>query len=331
MPTISTGCTDTILALLRTNNTNYDLYKSIDVFLDVEHINPTADEKQACEMVTNFLIRSEEVIKYLQDYKNGALNEMKHAFENPDKPEIQQQAFELLQHSFDQTKKCLEVAAHLKQIVPCILWSMVKGPLPLVEQLNVCQALCCQFSLIIDFVHRFDELKMNTPNVINDISFYRRMMNRADSVAQCSQSYNIEEGNEVLFFFSEPTPMLKALVDSTKTFVANAELKIENTVDTLTCFVSVCRQMLERKSNVEKLSANSQNFFTRVLVGAFILLDHTDPNGAFCRQSPIDVKSLVTVIKMNSTESEGLLSAMKFTSKNFNNPKTPKAIKALFN
>uniref|UniRef100_A0AC34GP45 CYRIA/CYRIB Rac1 binding domain-containing protein n=1 Tax=Panagrolaimus sp. ES5 TaxID=591445 RepID=A0AC34GP45_9BILA len=331
MPMISTGCTDTILALLRTNNTNYDLYKSIDIFLDVEHITPTPDEKQACEMVTNFLISSEEIIKYLQDYKNGAASQMKQALENPDKPEIQQEAFQLLQHFFDQTKKCLEVRARIKQIVPCILWSMVKGPLPLCEQLNVCQALCCQFALIIDFVHRFDACKMDTPNALNDISFYRRMMNRPDCIAQCSQGYNIEEANEVLFFFSETTPMLKALVDSTTTFVANSELKIENTVDTLACFVSVCRQMLERKSNVERLSSDNQNFFTRVLVGSFILLDHIDPNGAFCRQSPIDVKSLVSVVKMNATESTRLLNAMKFTSKNFNNPKTPKAIKALFN
>jgi hypothetical protein len=331
MPTLSTGCTDSILALLRTNNTNCDLYKSIDVFLDVEHITPTQEEKQACEMVSNFLMTSEEVIKYLQDYKKNDLNYVKLSIENPDNEEIQQETFQHLMQHYDQLKQCLEVASRIKQIVPCILWSLVKGPLPLSEQLNICQALCCQFALVIDFVNRFDGLKLETPQALNDISFYRRMINRPECVAQCSEGYNVEEAGELLFFFSAPTPMLQVLVDATADFVQNAELKIENTVDTLACFISVCRQMLDKESNASRLSPDNQNFFTRVMFGAFILLDHTDPNGAFCRQSPIDVKSLVNVVKMNAAESERLLSAMKYTSKNFNNPKTPKAIKALFN
>jgi hypothetical protein len=65
------------------------------------------------------------------------------------------------------------------------------------------------------------------------------MISRPECVAQCSEGYNVEEASQLLFFFSAPTPMLQVLVDATADFVQNAELKIENTVDTLACFISV--------------------------------------------------------------------------------------------
>ena len=88
--------------------------------------------------------------------------------------------------------------------------------------------------------------------------------------------------------------------------------------------------MLERKDNFERISPETQDFFTRVMVGAFILYDHTDQNGGFCRTSPIDIRSIVEVVKRNEKESDRLLNSMKFTTKHFNDPATPKAIKALF-
>ena len=88
--------------------------------------------------------------------------------------------------------------------------------------------------------------------------------------------------------------------------------------------------MLERKDNFERISPETQDFFTRVMVGAFILYDHTDQNGGFCRTSPIDIRSIVEVVKRNEKESDRLLNSMKFTSKHFNDAATPKAIKALF-
>lgn len=89
--------------------------------------------------------------------------------------------------------------------------------------------------------------------------------------------------------------------------------------------------MLERKMNFDRISPDTQDFFTRVMIGAFILFDHTDPNGAFCRQSPIDVRAIVAVIRLNEKECERFLNAMRYTSKHFKDSTTPKTIKSLFN
>lgn len=58
--------------------------------------------------------------------------------------------------------------------------------------------------------------------------------------------------------------------------------------------------MLERKDFCERISHEAKHFFLRVIVGALILFDHIDANGgAFCRNSPIDIKSIVELIKAN--------------------------------
>lgn len=60
----------------------------------------------------------------------------------------------------------------LFSVFPCL------GPLPPAEQLEALQATCRQFARLIDFVLSFDALKMCTPALQNDFSFYRRAMSR---------------------------------------------------------------------------------------------------------------------------------------------------------
>ena len=58
-------------------------------------------------------------------------------------------------------------------MLPSLLWELCSGPLPPAEQIDSAQALCKQLARLIDFVFRFDSLKMNTPAIQNDFSFFR--------------------------------------------------------------------------------------------------------------------------------------------------------------
>lgn len=63
--------------------------------------------------------------------------------------------------------------------------------------------------------------------------------------------------------------------------------------------------MLERKDFCERISPETREFFMRVMVGSLILFDHIDTEGgAFCRQSPIDVKAVVELIKLYADENQ---------------------------
>jgi len=54
-----------------------------------------------------------------------------------------------------------------------LLWELCSGPLPPAEHIESAQALCKQFAHLIDFVFHFDAIKMNTPSLQNDFSFYK--------------------------------------------------------------------------------------------------------------------------------------------------------------
>jgi len=144
----------------------------------------------------------------------------------------------------------------------------------------------------------------------------------------------LDLADKISFFLANPTPMLHALSNATVEFVhEHPDLPLTNTTETLTAIVYICRHMLERKDFSDRISAETRAFFLRVMVGSLILFDHIDPaGGAFCRQSPIDVRAVCAVIKHN-TGAEGaeqLMNALRYTAKHFNDAETPKSIKALF-
>jgi hypothetical protein len=67
----------------------------------------------------------------------------------------------------------LNIGQYSLKVVPNLLWELCSGPLPPAEQIDSAQALCKQFAHLIDFVFRFDALKMNTPALQNDFSFFK--------------------------------------------------------------------------------------------------------------------------------------------------------------
>lgn len=66
------------------------------------------------------------------------------------------------------------------------------------------------------------------------------------------------------------------------------------------------------------------------MVGVIILYDHIHPHGAFVRSSHIDVKGSIRVLKEQPTQNvEGLLNALRYTTKHLNDETTPKSTKSL--
>jgi hypothetical protein len=68
--------------------------------------------------------------------------------------------------------------------------------------------------------------------------------------------------------------------------------------------LQIFRHNLENKEFYERLSSEDRDLVLRVMVGALILFDHIDANGAFCRQSPIEIRGVVEVIKQNGSEQQ---------------------------
>ncbi|XP_053469908.1 CYFIP-related Rac1 interactor A isoform X2 [Ictalurus furcatus] len=176
---------------------------------------------------------------------------------------------------------------------------------------------------------------MRIPAIQNDFSYYRRTIsrNRINNMnLDIENEVNNEMANRMSLFYAEATPMLKTLSTATTNFVTeNKTLPLENTTDCLSTMASVCKVMLETPEYTSRFNSEDTLLFCmRVMVGVIILYDHVHPNGAFTKSSKIDMKGCIKVLKDQPADNvEGLLNALKFTTKHLNDESTPKNIRTM--
>ncbi|KFU91848.1 Protein FAM49B, partial [Chaetura pelagica] len=214
-----------------------------------------------------------------------------------------------------------------------LLEALTSPPYAPTQHLEREQALAKQFAEILHFTLSFDELKMTHPAIQNDFSYYRRTIsrNRINNLQVRGQRPPPPTHTHTLL-----QPWLHAGGQEGKwqlgpVWFQNKTLPIEDTTDCLSTMACVCRVMLEtpeyrsRFTNTETLL-----FCMRVMVGVIILYDHVHPVGAFAKTSKIDMKGCIKVLKdQPSTSTEGLLNALRYTTRHLNDDTTSKQIRAL--
>uniref|UniRef100_A0A669P8W5 CYFIP related Rac1 interactor B n=1 Tax=Phasianus colchicus TaxID=9054 RepID=A0A669P8W5_PHACC len=303
-------------------------------FLDFENAQPTESEKEIYNQVNVVLKDAEGILEDLQSYR-GAGHEIREAIQHPNDEKLQEKAWGAVVPLVGKLKKFYEFSQRLEAGLRGLLGALTSTPYSPTQHLEREQALAKQFAEILHFTLRFDELKMTNPAIQNDFSYYRRTLSRMrinNVPAEGENEVNNELANRMSLFYAEATPMLKTLSDATTKFVSeNKNLPIENTTDCLSTMASVCRVMLEtpeyrsRFTNEETVS-----FCLRVMVGVIILYDHVHPVGAFAKTSKIDMKGCIKVLKDQPPNSvEGLLNALRYTTKHLNDETTSKQIKSM--
>ncbi|KAM6350527.1 LOW QUALITY PROTEIN: CYFIP-related Rac1 interactor B [Podargus strigoides] len=295
---------------------------------------PTESEKEIYNQVNVVLKDAEGILEDLQSYR-GAGHEIREAIQHPSDEKLQEKAWGAVVPLVGKLKKFYEFSQRLEAGLRGLLGALTSTPYSPTQHLEREQALAKQFAEILHFTLRFDELKMTNPAIQNDFSYYRRTLSRMrinNVPAEGENEVNNELANRMSLFYAEATPMLKTLSDATTKFVSeNKNLPIENTTDCLSTMASVCRVMLEtpeyrsRFTNEETVS-----FCLRVMVGVIILYDHVHPVGAFAKTSKIDMKGCIKVLKDQPPNSvEGLLNALRYTTKHLNDETTSKQIKSM--
>ncbi|XP_066032093.1 CYFIP-related Rac1 interactor B isoform X3 [Chamaea fasciata] len=311
-----------------------DLEQGPNFFLDFENAQPTESEKEIYNQVNVVLKDAEGILEDLQSYR-GAGHEIREAIQHPNDEKLQEKAWSAVVPLVGKLKKFYEFSQRLEAGLRGLLGALTSTPYSPTQHLEREQALAKQFAEILHFTLRFDELKMTNPAIQNDFSYYRRTLSRMrinNVPAEGENEVNNELANRMSLFYAEATPMLKTLSDATTKFVSeNKNLPIENTTDCLSTMASVCRVMLEtpeyrsRFTNEETVS-----FCLRVMVGVIILYDHVHPVGAFAKTSKIDMKGCIKVLKDQPPNSvEGLLNALRYTTKHLNDETTSKQIKSM--
>lgn len=307
----------------------------IDIFLDFENASPTEGEKEVYEVVNGVLVVAPRILEELQNYR-GANEEIRQAISNALDEELQEMAWKAVVPLVGKLKSFYEYALELETVLPQLLHALCAGPETPLEHLERQQALAKQFAEILHFTLKFDDLKMTNPAIQNDFSYYRRTLSRRKMANADDDNEGIQVSNEMAnrmsLFYAYPTPLLKTLSDATSKFVTeNKSLPIENTTDCLSTLANLCRTMIENPEFSARV-ANQETylFCLRVMVGLIILYDHVHPVGAFAKTSNIDIKASIKVLKDQPQGSvDGLLNALRYSTKHLNDETTPKNIKGL--
>lgn len=311
-----------------------DLY---NVFVDFENCKPSDLEKGVWTKIQAVLKEAEEILAGLHSYK-GAADDIRKAISNPRDDDLQQLAWEGVCPLVVQLKKYYEFSLLLENNVPLLLEALCSNDMTAKEHLEKQQALVKQLAEILDFVLKFDDLKMTNPVIQNDFSYYRRTQSRrrmvtSDRIEEEEECVPHEMANRMSLFYANSTPMLKMLSDTTSTFVSqHKEIPVENTTDCLSTMANICRVMIENPEYCSRFQNEETKLFClRVMVGVIILYDHVHPVGAFAKTSGIDIKSSIKLLRdqRDGRRVEGLLNALRYTTKHLNDESTPKSVKQL--
>jgi hypothetical protein len=300
--------------------------KISSLILDLEGAQPSESERNVYNEVQAVLDRSNTILNELSAYP-GCEKFIRDAITSPG-PETEESAWNAVLPAVEQLKSFYDFSGELQEIFPKLLNALAKDD-PTVSLTNQ-QALAKQMANVLDFVLRFDDLKMQSPAIQNDFSYYRRSLNRLKMTkGEKELTIRDELANKMSLFFAYPTPMMNVINETTAKFMNEHSAIKENVVTGLGMMANVCYEMVQNK----KFEQEATNMFAlRAMVGCIILFDHLSPQGAFHKKSIIRIKECIITLKGFKTTSgstDGLVNALKFTTVHLNDPDTAQAIKSL--
>ncbi|BFZ00027.1 hypothetical protein BsWGS_03066 [Bradybaena similaris] len=316
-------------------NNDQPTKSSENIFVDFENVQPTEQEQHVWQQVKSVLDSAQQILIELQQY-SGATENIRLAISNPNIEDLQDRAWQSVTPLVSKLKVFFEFSLKLERIIPELLRVLCSEDLTPREHLEQQQALFKQFAEILDFVLKFDDLKMTTPAIQNDFSYYRRTLSRRkmaneDEIQPGEEHMSNELANRMSLFYAQATPMLQALSDVTAKFVTqNKHLPVEQTTDCLKMMANICRIMIENPQYRSRIKEETKLFCLRVMVGVIILYDHVHPIGAFAKTSGIEMKGSIKLLKDQPKGTvESLLNALRYTTKHLQDESTSRALKSM--
>lgn len=230
-------------------------------------------------------------------------------------PEIELEAWRAVEKAVERLYEFFQYARELEEMLPGLLnFLCIDQELPLQQKSVAVKLLAKTFH----YAFHFDELKIVTPSISNDFSYYRRVISRMRNTGDAKKGekrgqVTEEVANMMSFHFAYPTPVMKVLV--------NAVVQMPD----LTSLVAGLAEI----ANVacEMLLANTEDakLLQCLMTGCIILVDHTSPLGAFHPKSPIRLKPCINALR-NGQGTEPLLNSIRFGTLHLSDDSTPPSI-----
>ncbi|KAI9359848.1 hypothetical protein BD770DRAFT_419396 [Pilaira anomala] len=319
-----------------------------EIGFDIEKATPLSEELGDYNQLLTLLVQpNSSLLKSLKEYK-PASDSIRNAIAQPT-IENEDKAWNAVLPTVDMLRQFYHYSSELERGIPMLLNVLCKDGVT--KDLDRHPGLTKLFADILNFVFEFDYLKIRNPTLQNDFSFYRRTLQRGRTnnnntirkdESDLRTAMNEDDlANRISLFIAYPTPMLNCVIETTTKYVQSNRL-VKNVSDWLASIWFACFQNLNNNNKKKStttttiISKENLSFYLKVMVVSIILYDHIDPNGAFSKYSPINVKnSLKTIQTTNNlnqqeqSSTSNLISALKYNSKHLNDESTPKGIKNL--
>lgn len=193
---------------------------------------------------------------------------------------------------------------------------------PLLQQ----QALAKRFAELMDFVLRFDELKMLRPGLQNDFSYYRRGLGK--HAQDPDLLVKDDDASFISMFLAGHIPMMT----SAEKAATQAFQEDESITAVVANFANACLMLLKHRKFPPNEDVNK--LCLRAMIGAIVLYDHVEPEGAFHRRSPIQMKAVCQMLTTGFRRDhsrlwrqdnlvDGLKGVLRFSTVHFSDESTP--------
>lgn len=294
--------------------------KGNDIFLDFEDARPQGEEEDIYGNVSNVLREGVDALVKINEYK-GCEKQIREAISKPS-VETEKEAWVSLLPAISILKEIFDYSTKLQEVFPLLLNALMKDDDH--QSLVTKQALAKQLADVFDFVLQFDDAKMMNPAIQNDFSYYRRVLARIKLSNHLSMDDVVvrdDLANRMSLFFAHATPMMRVLTETTVNYLESDgpenNVTKNSVTNGLSLMANVCLDMVHKRRYT---SEETNMFCLRSMTGCIILVDHIHPQGAFYKKSPIKIKSCITTLKAYEGNTQGLISALTYTTTHLNDP-----------
>ncbi|ORZ19602.1 hypothetical protein BCR42DRAFT_435458 [Absidia repens] len=303
-----------------------------DFGFDIETATPTNDDRELYEELSRKLVApTPNLLEQLKGYTPS--DAFKLAIENAT-PENEKRAWQTVLPTVEMLRSFHEYASELQDGLPRLLSSICKD-----EHFDKHPGVTKLLAEIMDFAFDFDYWKIRTPSLLNNFAYYRRLLAggryhpspitlKADDPSNVSDLRSAmqedDQAHKITMFLAPPTPMLNIVMDSITNYASKQGLQ-KNVGNCFVALWAACVQNL-------LLDNTTASYCLKSMVASIILYDHVNSQGAYSKQSPINMKTSIKLIQStpNANEessAETLLSILRYNSKHLKDESTSKYIK----
>jgi len=279
---------------------------------------PAETEKELCNKVADILQKGEANLKHLEEYKDCA-QDIRRALSDPT-PEHEHAAFAAVKTVSVTIKKFYDFSKELDVLFCELLKHLTADDEK--SSIQEKQALSKKMAQIVDFVLKFDEIKIGKPGLQNDLSYYRRTVPK--HLHEPDLVVRDDEASLILLFIAQPSPMMSVLSKTVGQLMRDKDSTNyhEQIPRVLALMANICLSLVKSK---QYDTANTL-LCLRAMVGYIVLYDMISNEGAFVERSGISIKQAVTLVVKEYSHFPTLSSALRFSTVHFKDETTPPAI-----